>query len=58
MAEERKAGTAFATGRPATGRKYPVTVRISEEANELIHKIKNKSEYIDILIKKDAAREQ
>lgn len=54
MTDERKAGTAFGTGRPATGRKYPVTIRISEEAYELLHQKRNKSEYIDILIKKDA----
>lgn len=54
MTEERKAGTAFATGRPATGRKYPITIRISEEAYERLHQQRNKSEYIDDLIKKDA----
>lgn len=50
-----KAGTKFATGRPATGRTHAITVRISQEAAELLCTKKNKSEYIDALIKNDRA---
>lgn len=38
-------------GRPATDRNIPVSIRISPEANELLKQQKNKSEYIDRLIK-------
>ena len=47
------AGSDFATGRPATGRNKGLSVRISEEAYNLIKKEKNKSEYIDKLILED-----
>lgn len=47
------AGSDFATGRPATGRNRGLSVRISEEAYNLIKKEKNKSEYIDRLILND-----
>lgn len=47
------AGSDFATGRPATGRNRGLSVRISEEAYNLIKKEKNKSEYIDKLILED-----
>ena len=47
------AGLDFATGRPATGRNKGLSVRISEEAYNLIKKEKNKSEYIDKLILED-----
>ena len=45
------AGSKFATGRPATGRTHAISVRISSEAYELLRGKKNKSEYIDWLIK-------
>lgn len=48
-----KAGTKFATGRPATGRTFAISVRISHEAAEILNTKKNKSQYIDGLIKKD-----
>jgi len=38
-------------GRPATDRNIAISVRISQEANELLKRQKNKSEYIDRLIK-------
>ena len=47
------AGSGFATGRPATGRNRGLSVRVSEEAYNLIKKEKNKSEYIDRLILND-----
>lgn len=40
-------------GRPATGRDFPVTVRISKEALEKLGTIRNKSEFIDRLIKEN-----
>ncbi len=43
----------FATGRPATARTYAVSVRITKEAAEILSTKKNKSEYIDNLIKQD-----
>lgn len=47
------AGSTFATGRPATGRNRGLSVRVSEEAYNLVKKEKNKSEYIDRLIIED-----
>lgn len=38
-------------GRPSTDRNIAISVRISQEANELLKQQKNKSEYIDRLIK-------
>jgi len=38
-------------GRPATDRKKMVGVRISKEAAEYLDTVKNKSEFIDTLIK-------
>ena len=43
-------GTAFATGRPATGRNHPVTFRISAEALAILSIVPNKSEFVDHLI--------
>lgn len=43
-------GTAFGTGRPATGRSHPITIRVSEEALKILAAVKNKSEFIDYLI--------
>ena len=43
----------FASGRPATKRTYAVSVRITKEAAEILSTKKNKSEYIDNLIKQD-----
>ena len=37
--------------RPETDRKFAVTVRISQEAKDVLDGVKNKSEYIDRIIK-------
>ena len=40
-------------GRPNTDRNVPISVRISQEASDKLDRLtKNKSEYIDTLIKK------
>lgn len=44
-------GTAFGTGRPATGRTHPITIRVSDEAFKILGHIRNKTEYIDTLIR-------
>ena len=44
-------GTAFGTGRPATGRTHPITIRVSDEAFGILRLVKNKSGYIDTLIR-------
>ena len=49
----KKPGSAWGTGRPSTGRTHPVTVRLSDEAFEALGKIKNKSLYVDSLIRID-----
>ena len=46
-----KAGTTFASGRPPTGRSKAVSVRLTEEAYEMLRTKKNKSAYIDRLIR-------
>ena len=38
-------------GRPATDRNVAVTIRISQEAADILSQQKNKSEFIDTLIK-------
>ena len=43
----------FAQGRPATGRTFAVSVRITKEAADILSTKRNKSEYIDHLIKQD-----
>lgn len=48
--KEQQPGTAFGTGRPATGRTHPITIRISDEALKILAAVKNKSEFIDYLI--------
>ena len=47
---EKKAGTAFGTGRPSTGRTHAITIRISEKAFDYLDRVGNKSAYIDSLI--------
>ena len=47
---DKRPGSAFATGRPYTGRNNPITVRLSDLAIDLLKYVKNKSEYIDNLI--------
>lgn len=46
-----KAGSKFASGRPSTGRSKAVSVRVTEQAYEILKKKKNKSAYIDRLIR-------
>lgn len=46
-----KAGTTFASGRPYTGRSKAVSVRLTEEAYEILRSKRNKSAYIDRLIR-------
>lgn len=43
----------FAQGRPATGRTFAVSVRITKEAADILNTKRNKSAYIDHLIKQD-----
>lgn len=52
-----KAGSKFASGRPATGRTVSISVRISKKAAEYLSTKKNKSAYVDELIRKDAAQQ-
>ena len=47
---KKQAGTAFATGRPATGRNHPVTFRISAKALAILSMVPNKSLFVDNLI--------
>ena len=44
-------GNKAATGRPATGRSYALSVRVSKEAKDIVDQQENKSEFIDNLIK-------
>lgn len=41
-------------GRPVTDRNVAVTIRISQEAADILSQQKNKSEFIDTLIKESA----
>lgn len=41
-------------GRPVTDRNVAVTIRISQEAADILKAQKNKSEFIDTLIKQSA----
>ena len=41
-------------GRPVTDRNVPVTIRISQEAADILKEQRNKSEFIDTLIKESA----
>lgn len=50
---EKRAGTAFGTGRPSTGRTHAITIRISEKAFDYLCSVGNKSAYIDTLIIND-----
>ena len=47
-------GSRPGVGRPTTDRNVSVNFRISQEAAELLKRQKNKSEYIDRLIKEAA----
>lgn len=52
MDKKQRGGARPGSGRPATDRKYPISVRISREAAELLETVANKSEFIDELIRK------
>lgn len=54
----KKPGSAWGTGRPWTGRTHPVTVRLSDWAFKALGKVKNKSLYIDSLIRIDYMKEK
>ena len=41
-------------GRPVTDRNVAITIRISQEAADILSQQKNKSEFIDTLIKESA----
>lgn len=46
-------GARLGAGRPNTERDVPLSIRISKEASDILERLtKNKSEYIDTLIKK------
>lgn len=46
------------SGRPSTDRKVVLSVRISQEASDLMEGVANKSAYIDNLIKQDHGKEE
>ena len=50
--DTQRGGARPNSGRKATPYKFPLNVRITKEANDLIAGIEKKSEYIDELIKK------
>lgn len=52
---KKRGGRRPGAGRPANNRNIMVAVRISKEAADILNTQKNKSEYIDELIKKDQA---
>lgn len=51
MEKKQRGGARPGSGRPATDRKYPLMVRISQEAADKLESISNKSEFIDQLIR-------
>ena len=51
-------GSRPGAGRRANDRKCMLLVRISPEAHEMLKPVRNKSEYVDRLIKEDYEREQ
>lgn len=51
MDKKQRGGARPGSGRPMTGRKYPLMVRISKEAHDKLEAIPNKSEFIDALIR-------
>lgn len=55
MVEDKKSGNGHGgarkgAGRKANGRNIPLTVRVSQEAAQVLEGVKNKSEFIDDLI--------
>ena len=55
--KDKKPGSAWGTGRPATGRTHPVTIRLSDNAYNWLTQKWNKSAYIDYLIRQDQSKE-
>lgn len=55
--DKKKPGSAWGTGRPATGRTHPVTIRLSDNAYNWLTQKWNKSAYIDYLIRQDESKE-
>ena len=53
----KKPGSGWGTGRPATGRTHPVTIRLSDNAYNWLAQKWNKSAYIDYLITQDQSKE-
>lgn len=49
--KSKRGGVRPGSGRKATPYKFPLNVRITKEANDLIAGIEKKSEYVDELIK-------
>lgn len=56
--KENRGGARVGSGRPREDRKCMLSVRISLEASEMIKTMKNKSEYVDELIKRDYEEKQ
>ena len=54
MKNSNRGGYRPNAGRKPTGRNNSLQIMISDEAKELLSGRKNKSEYIDYLIRKDA----
>ena len=52
MENKRRGGPREGSGRPRTDRKIAVSFRISQEAADKLATIKNKSEFLDELIKR------
>jgi hypothetical protein len=50
--QRQRGGPREGSGRPATDRKVSLSVRISREAADKLATVKNKSEFIDTLIKR------
>lgn len=53
VAKPSRGGVRPGAGRPETDRNIPINVRISQIAYDIYKDIKNKSEYIDNLIKNE-----
>jgi len=54
----KRGGARQGSGRKANDRNYPLHVRISREANDMLAIIQNKSEYIDNLIRNDGKEKE
>ena len=54
----KRGGARQGAGRKTNDRNYPLHVRISQEANDLLATIPNKSEYIDNLIRSNGQEKE